>query len=309
MRVTRFIYGLMAFLPLITLSAIGWRGRAPWPEPQTAVDPPGFSKRLEAYADFVRSSKKLRRCKGSYLAPANLAALHDTLNRVNPAMPGVEAPSNETSKVDVRQPITVAEELTFRRGRATLDAYIALQKFDQAARLLPPLYRLCLSTRCFDFPTFVTTSVQLSQLITRMRMVVPRLSVEQRKWLVEQIELERETRESSTDIMRNDLRLLSLELITGTSGDVSDPGVPAVASQAFQIVKNGGLLDRYLQRVSTWPRSPQRDRLWSVLASWQIIIKKENSEKRALESALQTKFKDDDSSNWRLTSRFSLNMN
>ena len=281
---------MMAFSPLLVLAFIGFRGRVEWLQPVPAGDPAGYARRLESYQDFVRYARKLRRYKGDPLAKENLDAISMTLGRIAAAMPGVEASSAEPSaRDDVRRPITTAEQMVFHKGRFAFDSLIKAKRYDEAVELAAGMHRLCLLTRCFDFPSLITSSNQLKQLTKLITVLAPKLTPDKKHWLAEQIELSEQIRESPVNIMRNDLRLLSLEFNMVGADENRDPAVPKVAVQAFTTARQGVELSNYLIRVSQWPRSVDRDRLWSVLASWQIILKKERSDRLALENALGIK--------------------
>ena len=290
MRLRKAFYWALALSPLLVLAFIGFRGRSEYLQPIPTGDPAGYARRLESYSDFVRASRKLRREKGGPLDKGNMSRLSDTLSHIATAMAGVEASSAEPSaRDDVRRPITTAEQIVFHRGRTALEALIRAKRYEEAAELAAGMHRLCLLTRCFDFPSLITSSNQLNQITKLIAVLAPKLSPDKKHWLAEQIEISEQTRESPVNIMRNDLRLLSLEFNMVGVDENRDPAIPKVAVQAFTTARQGIELSNYLIRVSQWPRSVDRDRLWSVLASWQIILKKERSDRLALEKALGIK--------------------
>src|SRR5205823_9615587 len=205
MRLQKAFYWSMALSPILVLSFIGFRGRSEYLQPLPAGDPAGYSRRLETYGDFVRASRKLRREKGGPLEKANLSGLSETLSHIAPAMAGVEASSAEPSaRDDVRRPITTAEQIVFHRGRTALESLIKVKRYDEAAELAAGMHRLCFLTRCFDFPSLITSSNQLRQVIKLIAVLAPKLSPDKKHWLAEQIELSEQTRESPVNIMRND---------------------------------------------------------------------------------------------------------
>ncbi len=172
------------------------------------------------------------------------------------------------------------------------------------------MHGLCLLIRCFDFPSLVTSSNQLNRITKLIAVLAPKLSADKKHWLTEQIEISEQTRESPVNIMRNDLRLLALEFSMAGTDENHDPAVPKVAMQAFTTARQGVELSNYLIRVSQWPRSPDRDRLWSVLASWQIILRKERSDRVALEKALGIKgAKQENLRDWHYTNTPLANVN
>jgi hypothetical protein len=74
-------------------------------------------------------------------------------------------------------------------------------------------------------------------------------------------------------LLRNDLRLLQVEYQRTLVDDRKDPAVPRLAEAACSDAARGKDLSPHLNRVTKWPRSAERDSLWSLLASWEIMVR------------------------------------
>lgn len=247
-----------------------------------ASDPMTLTQRLATYRPFVQAVKRLTE------KPNNPILLEDALENANPAKLA-KLPSSlgvPPGRDDFRRPIITAQSRLFTRTKAAIENAIAKGDYDYAARLTVLAHRLTFVSREFGFSPFVATSNQRTQLIELLESLFAVLPEHQRTVLRHAIASNELQGKPPYDIMSNDVRLLTLDLKTTGAESGRDPALARVAAEAMRRAIAGEDIGWYIDRISKWQQNNDRDRLWQMIASWQIMLKRYKLDKQHLAALL-----------------------
>jgi hypothetical protein len=282
MDLRRGICGLAAFSPLLGLGALGWMGRATLDCPPQG-DSRGYQARLLAYQPFVRACSRLETEVDIDRAIASLP----------PGYPAVESSSEGVAaKDDVRWPIVDAANRLFRECSIRFKANFRRGDYQDAAAMALSMHRASLVIRYFDFTSFMASGSKLNTTANCLRTVCERLTPAQLAAVRGAILKGEAEPHRLFDLMRNDLTLLDAEYRRVATGEGLDPAIPKAASQAIRQASHSGDLQPFLDRLDCWRRTADKDRLWPLVASWQILLRREQLENALVRNAVGMRNRD-----------------
>ncbi|MCH8273779.1 MAG: hypothetical protein IH851_03230 [Armatimonadetes bacterium] len=288
MRFGRTISWLMLLSPILFLGWIAVSARVSnLSTPPHRSEPAGFRERLEAHIPFVQAARRLGDMDNSDpLDPEHLSILHQALEELRNPLPPVECTQYGVGyREDVRRPIFEAQEVTLNRAQRATEALIRAGRFDEATETAVGYTRAAWTMRYADFSAHAFSNTRLVSAGKLLAQVLPMLDAHRLAWVSDALIALEASRTSVATIMRRDLDLLARNLLPG--GDISNTEqVTLIAADALKAFKEGKPLQPLLQRVSLWSRSPQRDRLWMMLAEWELATRHEAANQRQLRSLI-----------------------
>lgn len=269
---------MMAVSPVIGLAIVGLRGRAEWQPPTDSGDPSGYQQALRKYAPLVEAASQIR--LEDACTEDGLERLRQVFAALKPGMPGLMPTSRDTENDDVRKPVIAAQKSASAATAAAVEALTLDGRYDEALEFAVQNYRLALMTRYFDSNTLVASNSMCMKAMASLEELLPRASERAQVLACEALAAAEETRGSPLDIMRNDMRLLFTErnLALG-NGELPDRRVDRIAREAFRAASRGESVAEFVNKVAAWPQSPDRDELWSMLASWQLMLRYERMDR------------------------------
>lgn len=236
-------------------------------------DPPGFDGAIEAWAPFVREARRVG-------TDTTLESRTERLLLVYAKLPDAPRPVPPTQlgrclNTDLRRPLYVAATTVARETHAVLQSRLKEGQFHRVTDLVWGLTCLAQSLRQSDIVALIEANRRLRDLDHLIDQALPYLTDEQLAELSRRLIWLEERREPATQICRNDLALFTS--IIGRSDSEEAVAALNVLRSALREAKRGGTLGPFQAEAKELKPGPLRDRVLSLLISWQVILNQEEA--------------------------------
>ncbi len=273
------MYWTLVGSPLLLLGWIGFSARVlSFEAVAERNDPPGFDERIESWARFVRASREVGMDHG---LEARIARLTSALGEV-PLEPKPVPPIEfgATCNTDLRRPLYVAQMVVTREATDLLERMSGDGDLRHLAEILGGSVELLQGTKSSDVVALIEANRRLKSLIEACNGSCRRLPDDGLADLVGRLIRIEERRVPAIEILRTDVALFASIIATTDSSEAVDS--LNLLRQAYKAAKAGQALSPYRSQATHITDSLLRDRVISLLVSWEVVLKQEEENQRLM---------------------------
>lgn len=285
----------MVFSPVLLLafiSATARLGSSAVPlYPQAEED---YGARLAQYEGLIRTVSNVSEVVWrNPTAPDAAKIISDTIREVERPLPLLESTRLDLSAdEDCRMP--VARAVQTAAGLLRTEFASALRDGDsrRVIRAGIALLRASEILKYCDRQSHIRESAATAQAVRMLRSALPLLKPHELSVLSSALLAIESTRPHLTSMFERDLHLF---LRLGYSFKMSQKFIDAarVGRSALNDIQSGKPLAKCLNRIAQWEDGPERERLWVMLASWELCIRDEVATLRSVrELAIEARFRE-----------------
>ncbi len=254
----------------------------------------GYGDRLAQYEGLIRTVSRVR--DAVWLdpnSPEAIKVVSETIREVERPLPLLESTRLDLSAdEDCRMPVARAVQTAAGLLRSEFASALRERDSRRVVRAGIALLRTSEILKYADRQSHIRESAATTQAVRMLRSALPLLKPHELSVLSSALLAIESTRPHLTSMFERDLHLF---LRLGYSFKMNQKFIDAarVGRSALNDVQAGKPLAKSLDRISQWDGGPERERLWLMLAAWELCIRDEVETLRAVrELAIEARFRE-----------------